>query len=138
MRALALSLVLALPLIGCVVHTGPQAAEQHAMRNGYNYLGERWVHGNGRVVREGIGGLKRDGRFTSVMVVVEDAPVQMDDFWITFGNGEVYRPGSRLVFGPDSTTREIPLPGARAIRRVDFVMNNFPGDGRAKVELWAR
>jgi hypothetical protein len=47
-------------------------------------------------------------------------------------------PGVRLVFGPDSTTREIALPGVRAIRRVDFVMNNFPGNGAAKVELWAR
>jgi hypothetical protein len=108
------------------------------MRNGYYYLGERWVHGNGQPVREGIGGLRRDGRFTSVMIVVENAPMQMDDFWITFGNGETFRPGARLVFGPDSTTREIALPGARKIRRVDFVMNNFPGNGQAKIELWAR
>jgi hypothetical protein len=109
------------------------------MRNGYVYLGERWVHGGGQAVREGIGGLKNEGPWTSIMLVVENAPMQMDDFWVTFGNGEVYRPGSRLTFGPDSTTREIPLPGGnRHIRRVDFVMNNFPGDGRAKVELWGR
>ena len=114
-------------------------AENNAMAQGYQYLGERWVHGNGREVREGIGGLKFDGAFTSIKVVVENAPVQMDDFWVTFGDGQVWRPGTRLVFGPDSTTREIPLPGgARHIRRVDFAMNNFPGDGKAKIELWGR
>ena len=113
-------------------------AENHAMRNGYYYLGERWVHGGGQAVHEGIGHLGRDGRFTSVMLVVENAPLQLDDFTVTFGNNEVYRPGTRLQFGPSSTTREIALPGARKIRRVDFVMNNFPGDGRAKIELWGR
>jgi hypothetical protein len=122
---------------GCVANAQP--AEAHAMRNGYVYLGERWVHGNGQMVQEGIGGLRNDGQFTSVMLVVENAPVQMDDVVVTFGNGEQYRPGTRLVFGPDSTTREIGLPGGvRHIRRVDFVFNNFPGDGQAKVELWAR
>ena len=122
------------------VACGPgMPAENHAMRNGYSYLGERWVHGNGREVREGIGGIRGDGAFTSIMLVVENAPMNMDDFWVTFGDGQVWRPGTRLTFGPDSTTREIPLPGgARHIRRVDFVMNNFPGDGKAKVELWGR
>jgi hypothetical protein len=109
------------------------------MRNGYVYLGERWVHGQGRVVHEAIGGLRHDGRFSSVMLVIENAPVQMDDVVITFANGEQYRPGTALVFGPNQTTREIPLPGGvRIIRRVDFVFNNFPGEGHAKVELWAR
>jgi len=109
------------------------------MRNGYSYLGERWVRGNGRVVHEAIGGLRHDGRWSSVMLVVENAPVEMEDVVITFGDNEQFRPGQRLTFGPDSTTREIPLPGgARVLRRVDFVFNNFPGNGKAKVELWAR
>lgn len=109
------------------------------MRNGYTYLGERMVHGTGQAVHEAIGGLRHDGRFSSVMLVVENAPVEMDDVVITFGDREQFRPGQRLVFGPDSTTREIPLPGgARVIRRVDFVFNNFPGNGHAKVELWGR
>ena len=137
----SLSLLTAVVLAGAALGgcaTG-RPAEDHAMRNGYSYLGERWVHGSGQAVHEAIGGLKHDGRFTSVMLVVENAPVQMDDVVITFGDNEQFRPGTRLVFGPDSTTREIPLPGgARVIRRVDFVFNNFPGDGKAKVELWGR
>ena len=138
MRSLALCCVLGLIAItGCFRSARP--AESHAMREGYTYLGERWVHGNGQVVHEAIGGLKHDGRFTSIMLVIEHAPVEMDDVIVTFGDKETFRPGTKLVFGPDSTTREIPLPGgARVIRRVDFVFNNFPGDGKAKVELWAR
>jgi hypothetical protein len=114
-------------------------AEVHAARNGYNFLGERWVHGHGREVHEAIGGLRGDGGFTSIMLVVENAPVEMYDVVVTFGDGQEYRPGTRLTFGPDSTTREIALPGGvRAIRRVDFVFGNIPGEGKAKVELWGR
>jgi hypothetical protein len=127
---------LAFALGGCPV---PQAAESHAMRNGYSYLGERWVHGNGREVHEAIAGLRGDGRFTSIMIVVENAPVEMDEIVVTFGNRETWRVPTRLVFGPDSTTRMIDLPGtARVLRRVDFLFHNFPNDGKAKVELWAR
>jgi hypothetical protein len=124
-----------LTVAGCVA----APAENHAMRDGYTYLGERWVQGHGREVREGIGGLRGDGRWTSVMFVVENAPVEMDEIVVTFGDGEKFSPPTRLVFGPDSTTRMIDLPGgARIIRRVDFFMHNLPGDGKAKVELWAR
>ena len=109
------------------------------MRNGYVYLGERWVAGHGREVREAITGLRHDGRFRSVMFVVENAPVEVDEVIITFANGERFEPHTRLVFGPDSTTRMIDLPGdLRTIRRVDFFMHNLPGEGRAKIELWGR
>lgn len=109
------------------------------MRNGFTYLGERWVHGHGKQVHEAIGGLRGDGRFTTIMLVVENAPVEMTDVVVTFGDKERFSPPTKLVFGPDSTTREIPLPGgARVIRRVDFVFANFPGEGKAKVELWGR
>ena len=105
---------------------------------GYEFLGDRQVRGNGAAVHEGIGGLRIDGAFSGIRIVVADAPVQMDDFWVTFGDGQVWHPGVRLNFGPGSTTRDIQLPGGvRHIRRVDFVMNNFPGNGHAKVELWA-
>jgi hypothetical protein len=134
----SLVLVAALILTGCF-SSSARPAEDHAMRNGYTYLGERWVQGNGQVVHEAIGGLKHDGRWSSVMLVIEHSPVEMEDVVITFGDNEQYRPGQKLVFGPDSTTREIALPGGtRVIRRVDFVFNNFPGNGKAKVELWAR
>ena len=58
---------------------------------------------------------------------------------ITFGDGEKFEPHTKLVFGPDSTTRMIDLPGdLRVIRHVDFFMHNLPGEGKAKIEVWAR
>ena len=106
---------------------------------GYVLLGERWVHGGGQAVHEGIGGLKHDGQFSAVRLVVRDAPVEMYDVAITFGDNEVYRPGTRMTFGPGTESRDIPLPGGlRFIRRVDFVFANIPGNGKALVQLWAR
>src|SRR5437763_5834395 len=130
MRSLAFwtvaMLLIGSALGGCIVG-GAQPGENHAMRNGYSYLGERWVAGTGQAVHEAIGGLARDGAFTSMMLVVENAPVQMDDVVVTFGNHEQWRPGTRLEFGPNGTTREIGLPGGvRHIARVDFVMQNLP------------
>jgi len=128
-----------LALCGCFVSSRPaRPAEDHAMRDGYMFLGDRWVHGGGQAVHEAIGGLKHDGAFTSIMLVVEHAPVEMYDVVVTFGDGQQWRPGTRYTFGPDSTSREIALGGPRVIRRVDFVFANLPGDGKARVELWAR
>jgi hypothetical protein len=51
---------------------------------------------------------------------------------------QIWRVPIRLVFGPDSTSRMIDLPGgARVIRRVDFRYGNLVGGVNAKVELWA-
>ena len=83
--------------------------------------------------------LRRDGRFTSIMIVVENAPVEVFDIVVTFGDGEHWEAHTRLVFGPDTTSRMIDLPGgARVIRRVDFRYGNLAGAGQAKVELWGR
>ena len=136
-RLLPLLLPLALTTAatsGCVP---PKPAEEHAMRNGYVYLGERFV--NGRADHDVIPVGRADGRFTSIMIVVENAPVEVFDIDVTFGNNERYRIPTRLVFGPDTTSRMVDLPGgARIIKRVDFYYGNLRGAGQAKVELWAR
>jgi hypothetical protein len=107
------------------------------MRDGYNWLGERWV--NGGADHDVIAGLKNDGRFNKIMIVVENAPVEIFDVKVTFGDREVFDVPVRLVFGANSTSRQIDLPGHnREIRRVDFHYGNIAGEGRAKVELWAR
>ena len=106
------------------------------MRNGYAYLGERFV--NGEMDHDVIHAGRRDGRF-SIMIVVENAPVEVFDIVVTFGDGERWEPHTKLVFGPDTTSRMIELPGgARIIRSVDFRYGNLAGAGHAKVELWAR
>ncbi|HET9624281.1 MAG TPA: hypothetical protein VFP84_23065 [Kofleriaceae bacterium] len=141
-RLLAYSFIAALGLSAsaCVatVSSGPVArpAENHAARDGFAYLGERFVNnGNDHDVLE-IG--RREGKFREVMLVVENAPVELYDLVITFGDGERYEPRTRMRFAAGSTSRAIPLPGGlRVIKRVDFRYGSLVGSG-AKVELWGR
>jgi hypothetical protein len=124
---------------GCVVAAAPAArpAEGHAMRNGFVYLGERTV--NGGVDHDIIHVGRREGQFHELMIVVERAPVEIFDMVVTFGNNERFEPRTRLVFGRDSTSRNIDLPGgARVIKRVDFRYGNLVAGAQAKVELWGR
>jgi hypothetical protein len=107
------------------------------MRNGYTYLGERLVNGGADhdVIHVG----RADGRFTGIMIVVENAPVEIFDVVVTFGDGQHQDIPTRLVYGPDSTSRMIDLAGgARVVRKVDFRYGNLRGQGQAKVELWGR
>jgi hypothetical protein len=137
--ALAYLVLLALTGSGCVVHEAAPArpAEAHAMRNGFNYLGERTV--NGGIDHDVIHVGRQDGKFHEIMVVAERAPVEIYDLVVTFGNGERYEPHTRLVFGPDSTSRNIDLPGGgRFIKRVEFRYGNLVAGANAKVELWGR
>ena len=140
MRSIVLASLIALTGAGCVVAAAPppaRPAEAHAMRNGFVFLGERTV--NGGVDHDVIGVGRQDGRFHELMVVVERAPVEIFDMVVTFGNNERYEPHMRLVFGRDTTSRNIDLPGgARIIKRVDFRYGNLAGGVRAKVELWGR
>lgn len=103
---------------------------------GWTRLGERWIQG--AVDHDTISAIGQ-GRFRQVTVRVEHSAAELFDIVFTFGDGTTYSPGTRLVFGPGTTTRVIDLPGdARIIRRVDFRVANLPGGGRAQVEIWAR
>ena len=130
--------LVAISLSGCVVAATPaRPAEAHAARNGFVYLGERTV--NGGLDHDVIPVGRGDGRFHEIMVVVERAPVEIYDLVVTFGDGERFEPRTRMVFGRDTTSRNIDLPGgARVIRRVDFRYGNLVAGAQAKVELWGR
>ena len=107
------------------------------MRNGFVFLGERTV--NGGLDHDVLPVGRADGRFHEIMIVVERAPVEIFDMVVTFGDGERWEPHTRMVFGRDSTSRNIDLPGgARVIKRVDFRYGNLAGGVNAKVELWGR
>lgn len=136
MRLISLAFAAALAAsAGCFAAAQP--GESHAMRNGYTYLGERFV--NGAADHDVLPVGRADGRFTSIMIVVENAPVELFDMVVTFGDGERWEPHLRAEFGPNQTSRSIDLPGgARVIRKVDFRYGNFRGQGQAKVELWGR
>jgi hypothetical protein len=141
-RSTVLASLIALSLAalgaGCVVQERPaRPAEAHAMRNGFSFLGERTV--NGGIDHDVIHVGRADGKFHELMIVVERAPIELFDMVVTFGNGERWEGHTRLVFGPDSTSRNIDLPGgARFIKRVDFRYGNLVAGAQAKVELWGR
>ncbi len=104
---------------------------------GWKKLGERPV--NGRLDRDVIQVGADDGAFTSIQIKVENSALEMFDVKVVFGNGESFSPNTRLVFGRDSVSRVIDLPGAaRVIRRVEFRYGNLPGGGNARVELWGK
>jgi hypothetical protein len=139
LRALPYLTFALLTASACTVHEVRPArpAEAHAERAGYTYLGERTV--NGGVDHDVIAVGRADGTFHRIMIVVERAPVEIFDLVVTLGNGERYEPRTRLVFGRDTTSRSIDLPGnARYIKRVDFRYGNLVAGANAKVELWAR
>jgi hypothetical protein len=141
MRSTILTSLIALAVgTGCVVAAAPppaRPAEAHAMRNGFVFLGERTV--NGGVDHDVIHVGRQDGKFRELMIVVERAPVEIFDMVVTLGNNERFEPRTRLVFGRDTTSRNIDLPGdARFIKRVDFRYGNLVAGAQAKVELWGR
>ena len=136
----------------CVVHSGPgpgPRAERRAERRddrqdartealtGWDKLGERWIQGGADHDRIHVG--KKEGRFTRIQIVAEHSALELYDIVVTFGNGETFSPGTRLVFSEDTASRVIDLPGdARAIKHVDFYYGNLPGGGKAQLELWGR
>ncbi|HEX3765816.1 MAG TPA: hypothetical protein VHW23_44270, partial [Kofleriaceae bacterium] len=84
---LAFLFMAATALAGCVVQSAPaRPAEDHAMRNGFSYLGERFVNGGADHDMIHVG--RRDGRFHEIMIVVERAPIELFDLVVTFGDGE--------------------------------------------------
>ncbi len=80
------------------------------------------------------------GRYRRLTFVVRESSVEMYDVVVTFANGDVYAPATRLHFNADSRSRVIDLPGARrTVKKVEFryrSKNVFNGFG--EVELWGK
>jgi hypothetical protein len=81
----------------------------------------------------------REGTFRKIMIVVENSAVELRDVRVTFGDGSHFEPATHLIFGPNTRSGVIDLPGAeRTIRNVAFQYGNLPGGGGAEVQLWAK
>lgn len=144
MRLIGLALAALVVSSACVRSRAPTTARQERRddradrafdrTSQWDKLGERWVQG--QVDRDVIAVQRRE-RYSRIKIVVEHSAVELYDVIIHFGNGEVFAPGTRLIFGQGSTTREIDLPGGlRRIDRIDFRYGNLPGGGKAQVEVW--
>jgi hypothetical protein len=106
-------------------------------RADWQRLGERQVDGTRD--RDVIAVGAREGAFRHLMIVVEDSAVELEDVVVNFTDGSHFSPRTRLVFGANSRSGMIDLPGTkRNIRNVAFRYGNLPGGGRAQVELWAK
>lgn len=124
---------------GCAHHPverrEPRVVE--APRGDWVRLGERWVDGTHD--RDVIPVGAREGRYRQIMFVVEHSALEMYDVVVTFGDGERFSPPTRHVFGAETRSRVIDLPGAdRVIRSVEFRYGNLPGGGKAHLELLAK
>ncbi|MEA2700577.1 MAG: hypothetical protein QOI66_4848 [Myxococcales bacterium] len=140
--------LLLVSLAGACAHQTPPAERREARREAaaearwerppgqWVRLGERWV--DGAHDRDVIPVGAREGRYRRIMVVVEHSALEMYDLTVRFGDGTEFSPRTRHVFGADTRSHVIDLPGdRRVISSVEFRYGNLPGGGRAQAELWA-
>lgn len=114
-----------------------RADAKFEQRTGWEKLGERIV--NGGADRDVIPVGRAEGKFTKINLVVEHSSLEMFDVVVRFGDGTDFSPNVRHVFGENTRSRVIDLPGGqRVIRAVEFRYGNLAGGGRAQIELWAQ
>ncbi len=83
---------------------------------------------------------RSEGRFRQIEIRVKDAPIEVYDMVVTFGNNETFRPKLRHTFAEGSGSRIIDLPGQRrTIKRIDFNYKSINRrEGKGIVEVFAR
>lgn len=104
---------------------------------GWTLLGSQAVDGKRDRDVYNVG--KKAGRFDVLTLVVTDSDLEMDDFVITFENGEKWEPKLRHSFKEGSKTRQIDLPKSdRYIKNIEVRYKNTPGGGKARLEIYGR
>jgi hypothetical protein len=126
--------------LGCAHRHEPEPVQprhEHAgVRGDWVRLGARTVDGTHD--RDVIAVGAREGKYHRIMIVVEHSALEMFDVVVTFGDGSRFSPPTRHIFGANTRSHVIDLPGnARIIRNVEFRYGNLPGGGQAEAELWA-
>jgi hypothetical protein len=113
----------------------PQARYE---REGWEMLGRRNVDFRTDVDTIHVG--RSEGRFRQLRVVVQGAPIELQDLKVTFGDGSVFDAPLRYRFYDPYSSRVIDLPGDyRVIRRVDLAARTLDRrDGNAVVALYGR
>ncbi len=109
---------------------GEGSGKDEVIEARWERLGQRQVDFAGeRDVISAVG----EGRFTAIKLEVEDANVDLYDVRVTFGDGELFSPETRLEFREGSRSRTIDLPGeARGIREVRFAYRSEHVDRRGR------
>jgi hypothetical protein len=83
---------------------------------------------------------RSEGRFRQIEVRVKNAPIEIYDMIVTFGNDETFKPKLRHKFAEGSGSRIIDLPGERrTIKRIDFNYKSINRrEGKGTVEVRGR
>jgi hypothetical protein len=104
----------------------------------WELLGQREV--DFRNDRDQIDVGRSEGRFRQIQVRVKNAPIEIHDLVVTFGNDETFNPKLRHKFTEGSGTRIIDLPGERrTIKRIDFNYKSINRrEGKGTVEVLGR
>jgi hypothetical protein len=124
---------------GAVVAPPPEPAWDS---RGWVQLGEREVHGHGRMENDKIDVGRQDGRFSKLTIVVEDADLELVAFAVRFGRDQVYQAQVNHFFKEGQRTRVIELPESawgsdgRVIHSIEFAYRNIPGEGHAHVKVF--
>ena len=112
--------------------------------DGWVPLGDREVHGHGQMERDRIAVGRGEGKFSRLTIVVENSDLEMIDFIVNFAHGDPFHPEVKHYFREGQRTRVIELPPsdsgrtARTIQSIDFMYRNVPGEGHARVQVWAQ
>jgi hypothetical protein len=83
---------------------------------------------------------RSEGRFKQLEVRVKNAPIEIHDMVVTFGNDTTFKPKLRHKFTEGSGSRIIDLPGERrTIKRIDFNYKSINRrEGKGTVEVRGR
>jgi hypothetical protein len=119
-----------------VLMTGAAMAASSPAR--WERLGQREVDFKNDRDRIDVG--RSEGRFRQLQIRVKNAPIEISDMVITFGNDQTFKPNLRHRFNEGSGTRTIDLPGERrSIKRIDFNYKSINRrEGKGTVEVLAR
>ncbi len=129
---------------GTAIAAPPPAPAQVWDSRGWEMLGDREVHGHGKMEHDSIAVGRQEGKFDKLTLVVEDSDLELVDFTVQFGHNQAFRPGVTHFFREGQRTRVIELPDnawgtdGRTIRSLDFVYRNLPGEGHARLQVWGR
>jgi len=109
-----------------------------AQSDRWEHLGQRSVDFRGDHDQIDVG--RSEGRFKQIEIRVKDAPIEISDMVVTFGNNETFSPKLRHKFAEGSGSRIIDLPGERRIiKRIDFKYKSINRrEGKGMVEVYAR
>ena len=105
---------------------------------GWERLGARDVDFGGD--RDSIQVGKHEGRYKQLQIRVKNAPIEISDMVVIFGNDEKFSPDLRERFAEGTGSKTIDLPGdRRVIKRIDFRYRSINRrEGKGTVEVYGR